>query len=409
MNKILRRLGFLCLLLVVIALAYSYFSFNNYSPEDIACHDINSLSYYSNSYDEAADMFLDKCSLFPNVQLSRFQVPSATDNHLYTDICYIPPTGTTDKLMIVTSGVHGIEGYTGSAIQSMFLDKLNDMHVPCDMGFIFVHALNPYGFKYGRKVTENNVDLNRNCVLDTSEYGSVNDGFTKIYDMLTPGGAIDISSFWNRSFHLVAISEILKESMGVLRQAALQGQYEYAEGIYYGGRRYEPQIDSVMPIIRQYINNYETVLNLDLHTGYGARGQLHLFIDRPENKAIEQGIETVFAGHDIDWSEGADFYTINGEYIALVAQQADSALVIPMLMEFGTMNSQETMGSLKSIHTMISENQGANNGYIDIASERKVKADMMELYCPRSQDWRTITILKADSMFDSVLSNFSQM
>lgn len=396
-----------------LLLAYSYLVFNTYAPSDgEALADTELLQYYSDNYDDARTTFLQTTKALsvsnPNIEWQSIKVPSQQDTTLYVDMCYIPAKGESKKLLILTSGLHGVEGYTGSAIQMLFLDKMQTMQGIEDMGFLFVHAMNPYGFKYHRKATENNVDLNRNCVLSPELFNTKNDGFGKLYDMLTPSGVVNSNSLWNRSFHLVAIKQIIKESMPVLRQAALQGQYDYKEGIYYGSKDYEPQIKNVMPIIKQYINQYSEVLNVDLHTGYGQRGELHLFIDRPDKKVIEQAIDSIFAGQKIDWSEGADFYTINGEYIGLVAAQADSALVIPMLMEFGTMNSQETFGSLKSIHIMICENQGFNNGFKNIKSETKVKSDMLELYCPTSEAWRSETLRKADKSIDMMMERFIQ-
>lgn len=409
-----RILGGLLVLIIVSLIgftSYSYLIFNTYAPSDGAAQaDSSLLGYYSQDYDHARVAFKDATeallSTFPNMEWQSIKVPSKVDTGLYVDMCYIPPKGESQKLLIMTSGLHGVEGYTGSALQLMFLEALQQKEGIADMGFLFIHAMNPYGFKYHRKATENNVDLNRNCMLTAEQFQSKNEGFGKLYDMLTPSGKVNINSLWNRSFHLVAIQKIIQESMPVLRQAALQGQYDYREGIYYGSKDYEPQIKAVMPIVKDYINRYSTVLNVDLHTGYGGRGELHLFIDRPEDAIVEQGIETIFEGQQIDWSEGADFYTINGEYVALVAAQADSALVIPMLIEFGTMNSQETFGSLKSIHTMICENQGFNNGFKNAKSEAKVKSDMLELYCPTSEAWRSETLRKGENSLELMMASF---
>ncbi|MDA3853174.1 MAG: M14 family metallopeptidase [Bacteroidales bacterium] len=409
-----RILGGLLVLIIVSLIgftSYSYLIFNTYAPSDGEVQvDRSLLEYYSENYDQARVAFKDATealsSTFAKIEHQSIKVPSKVDTALYVDMCYIPPQGETRKLVIMTSGLHGVEGYTGSALQLMFLEKMKTMEGIEDMGFLFIHAMNPYGFKYHRKATENNVDLNRNCMLTPVQFNTENEGFGQLYDMLTPAGEVAINSLWNRSFHLVAIEKIIQKSMPVLRQAALQGQYDYPEGIYYGSKDYEPQITSVMPKIKKYINQYPTVLNVDLHTGYGKRGQLHLFIDRPEEKVVEQGIERIFEGQKIDWSEGADFYTINGEYIGLVAAQADSALVIPMLMEFGTMNSQETFGSLKSIHIMICENQGFNNGFKNARSEKKVKSDMMELYAPTSEVWRSETIRKGEKSMAMMMERF---
>lgn len=409
--RIFRGLLLAIVAVALLGLAYTFLIFNTYAPSDGEAQvDTTLVKYYGDSYDEARSAFhkaiKDLSDDYQDIECKSIKVPSKVDTALYVDMCYIPPKGENKKLVIMTSGLHGVEGYTGSALQLLFLEKMKKMEGINDMGFLFIHAMNPYGFKYHRKATENNVDLNRNCMLTSEQFDTENEGFTQIYDMLTPSGKVGVNSIWNRSFHLVAINQIIKKGMPVLRQAALQGQYEYPEGIYYGSKDYEPQVKSVMPVIKEYINRYPIVLNVDLHTGYGERGQLHLFIDRPKEKVVEQGIESIFEGQKIDWSEGADFYTINGEYVGLVAAQADSALVIPMLMEFGTMNSQETFGSLKSIHIMICENQGFNNGFKNAKSEKKIKSDMVELYAPRSEAWRSETIRKGEMSMEMMMERF---
>jgi len=63
--------------------------------------------------------------------------------------------------------------------------------------------------------------------------------------------------------------------MPVLRQAVLQGQYEYPKGLYYGGSKPEPQIVSVSSFIVKYSAGYPLVMNIDLHTGYGKNGTAH--------------------------------------------------------------------------------------------------------------------------------------
>ena len=85
--------------------------------------------------------------------------------------------------------------------------------------------------KRHRRVTENNIDLNRNCTSNDADYQNPNDGYTKVYDMLNPKGKANHRSFRNRHQHLIVMQKLLAHTMGALRQAIMQGQYEYPEGL----------------------------------------------------------------------------------------------------------------------------------------------------------------------------------
>ena len=71
-----------------------------------------------------------------------------------------------DKLLIVSSGCHGVEGYCGSGAQVALLhdETFRAKARHAGVALLFIHALNPWGFSFGRRVTHEGVDLNRNFV-----------------------------------------------------------------------------------------------------------------------------------------------------------------------------------------------------------------------------------------------------
>src|SRR6266566_8058396 len=64
------------------------------------------------------------------------------------------------QVLLHSSGVHGVEGFAGSAIQLQLLSDLPRLSK--DSALVIVHVLNPYGMAWLRRFNENNVDLNRN-------------------------------------------------------------------------------------------------------------------------------------------------------------------------------------------------------------------------------------------------------
>ncbi len=66
-----------------------------------------------------------------------------------------------------------------------------------------------------------------------------------------------------------------------------------------------------------------------------------------------------------------------------------------MTFEFGKMDSQRTMGTIKSIHNVILENQGVHFGYKSKEDEESIKHRFLEGYYPSSRPWRSKAIMDA--------------
>ena len=75
------------------------------------------------------------------------------------------------SVLVTISATHGVEGFCGSGVQvATFAQRQN---VPAGMALVAVHAINPYGFAWLRRVTEDNVDLNRNFIDHSSKLPAI--------------------------------------------------------------------------------------------------------------------------------------------------------------------------------------------------------------------------------------------
>ncbi|MCE9597181.1 MAG: DUF2817 domain-containing protein [Spirochaetia bacterium] len=369
------------------------------------------LAYYKETYEANRDDFKQICAGMKQdgAQASALSIPSATEKDLTIDLCYFPAKTPGGKLLIMTSGVHGIEAYASSAVQRFFMDRLLPKLDRTSLGILIVHGVNPYGFKHARRVTENNVDLNRNFDETPELFRTKNEGYTKINSLLNPKGKANPESLGDRFFPVRAIYNILIYSIGALRQAALQGQYEYPEGIYFGGSGFEPQKDILTPRLRQFADAYRTVMLIDIHTGYGARGKLHFFPNAIKDPAIRKRIETIYAGYQVDYGDTKDFYTTTGDFSEYLGKVFAGKEYVPMVFEFGTLDSQTTSGSIKSIHNMILENQGNRYGYQSDENMNEVKRRFREHFYPSSPVWRTQVLNISEEVFPLVLQRFSAL
>ncbi len=407
MKKALRIILWSLVGVIIVAYVFLFIAYNGYKPGKVE-QEISgeALAYFSDTYEDARANFLTEVkklnSQYENMEISKIRVPSKSGLELYVDYAYIPAQDTNINLLILTSGIHGVEGYTGSAIQQMVMKEVLQPELLRSTGLLMVHGLNPYGFKIIRRVSENNVDLNRNCAIDLALYDAVNEGYGDLYDMLNPQKEADHATNRNRNFHLIAVSKIIAESMPVLRQAVLQGQYEYPEGLYFGGEDLEPQFKSLKPVFGEIMGQYSKVTSIDLHTGYGENGKMHLFPNPIDDQDVKQGLEDLFEGYEIDWGDGDDFYTIHGSFVDWIGSLLEVDLYLPMVFEYGTLDSQETFGSIKSLQRTLLENQGRQFGFKNDKAEKKIMSDFREMYYPSSEEWRTKVILDSKKVMTQV-------
>ena len=199
------------------------------------------------------------------------------------------------------------------------------------------------------------------------------------------------------------------QRFSMLRQAVLQGQYSVPKGIYYGGQALEPQLAALAPLIKPLLDAYPLSMTIDLHTGYGARGVLHVFPNPPEQPAVKQGLETVFAGYPINWGSGKDFYTVTGDVTGWIGSLRSGGLHLPAVFEFGTLDSQTTLGSVKSLHITVLENQGFQHGYASPGYEAAIQRDYREMFYPSSPAWRTQVIHDSRALLQQVLVQLAQV
>ncbi|MGZ5999425.1 MAG: DUF2817 domain-containing protein, partial [Rhizomicrobium sp.] len=96
---------------------------------------------------------------------------------LFLDTAIIGPRDARKALLLI-SATHGVEGYFGSGVQTGLMREGLAKRAPKDSKIVLLHALNPYGFSWDRRVNEDNADINRNFVDHTQPPGNA------AYDLL---------------------------------------------------------------------------------------------------------------------------------------------------------------------------------------------------------------------------------
>ena len=131
---------------------------------------------FSTTYEQARDRFIAAASAHPH--LAEYGALPIEGEHTL-DWALTGPADAKDVL-VYTSGLHGIEGYAGSAVQLRLLALGEPTAV------LWLHALNPWGTAQFRRVNEGNVDLNRNFLPEGARYEADDAAYAKLDGLLNP-------------------------------------------------------------------------------------------------------------------------------------------------------------------------------------------------------------------------------
>lgn len=172
----------------------------------------------------------------------------------------------TGNQLILTSGLHGVEGYTGSACQIQSIRQFTDL--PCKV--VFIHGINPYGFSFNSRTNENRVDLNRNCGPQyPREY---NPDYEVVHKALL--GWISSTkkpTFENAKQMLVELRHAMGEEKFAF--AVTSGQFRHPDGLFFGGDKREASLTILDEILKKHCSAKALkTLTLDYHTGLGPSG-----------------------------------------------------------------------------------------------------------------------------------------
>ena len=113
--------------------------------------------------------------------------PGPDGQPIATDVAWIGPRDA-ERVMVVLSGTHGVEGFCGSGAQLHWLLGPGPAALPRGIAALLVHAVNPFGFAWQRRVDHQNIDLNRNFI-DWSEPVPHNDPYDALADLLEANDA----------------------------------------------------------------------------------------------------------------------------------------------------------------------------------------------------------------------------
>ena len=315
---------------------------------------------------------------------------------LYIDSFYIPSEGTPTNLIVLTTGVHGMEGYIGSVMLDVFFREIWPEQDHSDTGVLVVANVNPYGMKYLRRYNENNVDLNRNFILDWDSFDlSSNKEYPKVQSFLEPKGEIRNALWHEAGFYLSLAKTAITDGADTISDALLTGQYESPQGVYYGGQGDEASTVYLKDVFSQCLDSaYENIIHIDIHSGYGPRYNMVIFNSVYETMN-EKESQAAFGYDYVIAYDSESFYATTGDttdFFYRLAEQKDTGTdLFSTCFEFGTVGD-EFFDTILSLKYTVDENRNHWYPTANKTAAQVVHENYMELYYPTETAWREKTV-----------------
>jgi hypothetical protein len=259
------------------------------------------------------------------------------------------------------------------------------IELPPDTALVLLHAVNPWGFAWLRRTDADNIDLNRNF-LPAGVLPPSNPAYDEVHPWLVP---TDWDGPARRAADQALARYVAERGTNALQAAVTGGQFEHADGLFYGGRAPSWSNGAWRRAIQAAAGRARRVAVIDIHTGLGARGACELISGaahdpRERRRAREWfGDELVFPGLS---STAASARGYMAAALQSVVPQAASAMVVA---EFGTVPFDRILQTLRADNWVhVYDRPGS-------ALWRAVKAEQYAAFVGEDREWREAVLTKA--------------
>jgi predicted deacylase len=312
---------------------------------------------------------------------------------LGTDVAILGPPDAPRRLVLV-SATHGVEGHCGSGAQVALLRGGDLAHLPEGVAVVIVHAINPYGFAWSRRVTEDNVDLNRNFV-DFARALPENPAYDALKDSINPPTLdADIVKRSDEALRNYAISH---GSMA-MQSAVSAGQYRHADGVWYGGQAPTWSRRTIEAIAARELSGAEAVAVVDFHTGLGpfAYGEIITEID-PLSPLYAKAKAWYGDGVTSTLEGTSTSARLTGTMDAGLARALGNVPLLFVALEFGTRDVQTVLKAVRE------DNWLHLYGQLDSDQGRAIKARIRDAFYPDDDAWRAAIVARAREVVGKAL------
>ncbi len=310
---------------------------------------------------------------------------------LTVDVAVRPAESADAPCLLLSSGLHGIEGFFGAAVQRLMLERWATQPPPTGLRCVLAHALNPFGFAQLRRANEDNIDLNRSFLLPGQELVTP-PGYATLDPLLNPRRP---PSRWEPFLLKVLLAILRAGGKAPVKQAVAGGQYDFPQGLFYGGRGQTATgriLDQHLP---GWTGGSPRVIHLDFHTGLGRSGTCKLLIDyRPDARQLAT-LRRLFDPGALELLENPAAgvaYQTSGSLGAWCVARCAPAEYVYACAEFGTYADVRVLAALRA------ENQAHCWAAPGSPVLKKARHLLKEMFCPAGTAWRKQVLDESENL-----------
>jgi hypothetical protein len=353
---------------------------------------------FAQTYADARSKFLDaaRAAALP-VETHPHPMPGRDGELLALDVVRDGPADAA-AVLVISSGCHGVEGFCGSGIQvAMLRDAAWRERVRTSgVAVLYVHALNPHGFSWWRRVTNENVDLNRNFqnfeapLPDNADYRA-------LAPVLVPP---TWPPRWRDQFALFAF--LARRGVRGLQAAISSGQHSHADGLFYGGVEPTWSHRTLRQVLRTHGARAGRLGWIDLHTGLGPNGVgERIFACRDDAAALQRarawwgvGVTSIYDGSSVS-------ARLTGLMWNAVYDECPQAEYTGIAIEYGTQSLRRVMNALRAdqwleVHPQARATRGP-----------RIKQAIRDAFYTDTDPWKRRVVAQAAEAADQALSGLA--
>ena len=314
---------------------------------------------------------------------------------LFLDTAVIGPREAKKALLLI-SATHGVEGYFGSGVQTGLMREGLATRAPKDTKIVVLHALNPYGFSWDRRVNEDNADINRNCVDFANP--PKNDPYDKLAAAISPR---DISDEAMAAANAQLIVYLKEHGAFALQEAVSKGQYKYADGVYYGGAREAWSLKMLKDVFAENLAHVKKLTVIDFHTGLGAFGAGEMITeDLPGSAAY--GRAKAMWGARVASSEAGESVSapLSGTIDKAVAKWLSKVELTFAALEVGTRDTRTVFNALRQDNWLHCFAPGRHRH----ALAESIRRELRDAFYPDTAEWKRLVWDHASDVVSAALA-----